>query len=176
MSDKKNTRLQNIIKDLGASEEKKVLTAIKQLRKHGKPEAIRPIAELLKNTTNETVKSEVISLLYDLKEQNVVEEIISAIEDDYFINEKATLISIFWQSSLDGSEHLSSFIKEAIKGDYLICIEVLTVVENFDATFQETEVEDLKFDIDEAIAQEETEKINLLIGIRKILDELNLEF
>ena len=66
MSDKKNTRLQNIIKDLAASEEKKVLTAIKQLRKHGKPEAIRPIAELLKNTKNETIKSEVISLLYDL--------------------------------------------------------------------------------------------------------------
>lgn len=176
MSDKKNTRLQNIIKDLASTEEKKVLTAIKQLRKHGKPEAIRPIAELLKSTTNETVKSEVISLLYDLKEQNVVDEIISAIEDDYFIDEKATLISIFWQSSLDGSEHISLLVKEAIKGDYMICIEVLTVIENFDATFQETEVEDLKFDLDEAIEQEESEKINLLIGIRKILDELNLEF
>ncbi len=176
MNNNKNTRLQNIIKDLAASEEKKVLTAIKQLRKHGKPEAIRPIAELLKNTTNEIVKSEVISLLYDLKEQNVVDEIMSVIEDDYFVDEKAILISIFWQSSLDGSEHISLLVKEAIKGDYMICIEVLTVIENFDATFQETEVEDLKFDMDEAIAQEESEKINILIGIRKILDELNLEF
>lgn len=176
MSDKKNTRLQNIIKDLVSDEEKKVLTAIKQLRKHGKPEAIRPIAELLKSTTNETVKSEIISLLYDLKEQTVVDEIILAIEDDYFIDEKATLISLFWQSSLDGSEHLSTFVKEAIKGDYMIGIESLTVIENFDATFQETEVEDLKFDLDEAISQDESEKVNLLISIRQVLDGLNLEF
>lgn len=176
MSEKKNTRLKNILNDLSSSEEKKVLTAIKQLRKHGKPEAIKPIIELLKNTSNETVKSEVISLLYDLKEQNVVDEIILAIKDDYFINEKSILISIFWQASLDGSEYLSTFVKEAIKGDYLTCIEVLTVIENFDATFQETEVEDLKFDLDEAISQEETEKRNLLIGIRQVLDEVNLEF
>ena len=176
MSDKKNTRLQNIIKDLATGEEKKVLTALKQVRKHGKPEAIRPIVELLKSTTNDLVKSEVISLLYDLKEQNVVEELIFAIEDDFFVDEKAILISIFWQSSLDGSEHISTFVKEAIKGDYMICIEVLTVIENFDATFQETEVEDLKFDLDEAISEEQTEKVNLLKGIRSILDLLNLEF
>lgn len=176
MSDKKNTRIQNIIKDLATSEEKKVLTALKQVRKHGKPEAIRPIAELLKSTNNNVVKSEVINLLYDLKEQNVVEELIHAIEDDYFVDEKTVLISIFWQSSLDGSEHLSTFVKEAIKGDYMVCIEVLTVIENFDATFQEAEVEDLKFDLDEAISEEQTEKVNLLISIRSILDRLNLEF
>lgn len=176
MTDKKNNRLKNIIKDLTSDNEKTVLTGLKQLRKHGKPEAIRPLVGLLKNSLNETIKVETISLLYDLKEQKVVDEIILAIEDDYFINEKAILISIFWQSSLDGSEYLSTFVKEAIKGDYMVCVEVLTVVENFDATFQETEVEDLKFDLDEAIDQEETEKRNLLIGIRKVLDELNLEF
>lgn len=176
MTTKKNNRLNNIINDLSSSDEKKALIALKQLRKHGKPEAIKPLIDVLKNSNKESIKTEIISLLYDLKEQNVVDEIILAIENDEFTNEKAILISIFWQSSLDGSAYLSTFIKEAIKGDYMTCIEVLTVVENFDATFQETEVEDLKFDLDEAIDQEETEKRNLLIGIRKVLDEVNLEF
>lgn len=176
MTTKKNNRLNNIINDLSSSDEKKALIALKQLRKHGKPEAIKPLIDVLKNSNKESIKTEIISLLYDLKEQNVVDEIILAIEDDEFTDEKAILISIFWQSSLDGSAYLSTFIKEAIKGDYMTCIEVLTVVENFDATFQETEVEDLKFDLDEAIDQEETEKRNLLIGIRKVLDEVNLEF
>jgi len=176
MTDKNSNRFNNILKDLSSKDEKKVLTALKQLRKHGKPEAIRPLIEVLKNSTNEIVRSEVLSLLYDLKEQNVVDEIILAIEDEYFVNEKALLIAIFWQSSLDGSEYLSTFVKEAIRGDYLTCIEVLTVIENFEATFQETEVEDLKYDVDEAIELEETEKRNLLIGIRKVLGEVNLEF
>ena len=86
------------------------------------------------------------------------------------------LISIFWQSSLDSSEHISSIVKQAIKGDYLVGIEVLSVIDNYDATFQETEIEDLKFDLDEAIQTETTEKTNLLITIRSAIDSLNLEF
>lgn len=172
----KNTRLTNIINNLSSKEEKTVLTALKQLRKHGKPTAIRPIVDLLKNTKNDIIKQDVINLLFDLKDQNVVDELMLAIEDDIYINEKSLLISIFWQSKLDGSEYLSTLIKEAIKGDYIICFEVLTVVENFDTTFQEGEVEDLKFDLDEAIEQEESEKVNLLISLRSILDGLNLEF
>ena len=129
MTTKKNNRLNNIINDLSSSDEKKALIALKQLRKHGKPEAIKPLIDVLKNSNKESIKTEIISLLYDLKEQSVVDEIILAIEDDEYTEEKAILISIFWQSSLDGSAYLSTFIKEAIKGDYMACIEVLTVVE-----------------------------------------------
>jgi hypothetical protein len=175
-TDKKNNRLANIIKDLDSDNEKTALTALKQLRKHGKAEAIKPIVELLKSSGNDNIKTEVISLLYDLKDQSVVDELVSTIEDDSNESVKATLISIFWQSKLDGSEYISSFVKEAIKGDYMTCIEALTVVENFDATFQETEVNDLKFDLDDAIEQEQTEKVNLLISMRSVLDGLNLEF
>ena len=173
---KKNNRLNNIIKNLSSEEEKKVFTALKQLRSHGKKEAILPLIELLQSTDNEEVKREVTSLLFDLKDQNVVEELVNIIEDDKFIDEKAMLISIFWQSSLDSSEHISSIVKQAIIGDYLVGIEVLSVIDNYDATFQETEIEDLKFDLDEAIQAETTEKTNLLISIRSAIDSLNLEF
>ena len=106
----------------------------------------------------------------------MVEDIILAIERDEFIAEKPILISIFWQSSLDSSQYISAFIKEAIKGDYFVGIEVLSVIDNYDITFQETEIEDLKFDLDEAIEMEETDKKNLLISIRSAIDMLNLEF
>ncbi len=173
---KKNNRLNNIIKDLASSESKKVFTALKQLRKHGKKEAILPLINTLHVTDNEEVKNEIINLLFDLKDQSVVEELILAIKDDRFIKEKPTLISIFWQSSLDSSEYISVFIKEAIKGDYMVGVEVLSVIDNYEATFQETEIEDLKFDLDEAIECEQTEKVNLLISLRAAIDALNLEF
>ena len=114
--------------------------------------------------------------MFDLKDQSVVEELIKAIDNDKYNNEKATLISIFWQSSLDSSEHITTIVKQAIKGDYLVGIEVLSVIDNYDTTFQETEIEDLKFDLDEAIQTEETEKRDLLISIRSAMDALNLEF
>ncbi len=173
---KKNTRLNNIINDLSSSEEKKVLTALKQLRKHGKKEAIKPLIELLATTQQENIKETITALLFDLKDQAVVEEIISVIDSNTYPSINATLISIFWQSALDSSEHITSIVKQAISGDYLTGIEVLSVLDNYDATFQETEIEDLKFDLDEAIEEEETEKRNLLVSIRMALDGLNLEF
>ncbi|PCI94091.1 MAG: hypothetical protein COB15_14960 [Flavobacteriales bacterium] len=173
---KKNNRINNIIVALSSTEEKKIFTALKQLRKHGKKEAIIPLIDLLSSTQNEEIKDEIASLLFDLKDQSVVEELIKAIDNDKYNNEKATLISIFWQSSLDSSEHITTIVKQAIKGDYLVGIEVLSVIDNYDTTFQETEIEDLKFDLDEAIQTEETEKRDLLISIRSAMDALNLEF
>lgn len=173
---KKNTRLNNIINDLSSKEEKKVKTALKQLRKHGKKEVIKPLITLLSSTDNESIKEEITSLLFDLKDQSVVEEIITIIDSNEYPLQTATLISIFWQSSLDSSEHITTIVKQAIKGDYIVGIEVLSVLDNYDATFQETEIEDLKFDLDEAIEEEQSEKRNLLVSIRMAMDSLNLEF
>ena len=173
---KKNSRLQNIIKDLASSDEKKVLTALKQLRKHGKKEAIEPLIKLLSTTNNATIQTEIEGLLFDLKDQNVVEEIVAVIKKNNYPTVATTLIAIFWQSSLYGSTHLSTFVQQAITGDYMVGVEVLSVIDNFEATFQETEVEDLKFDLDEAIEEDQTEKKELLISIRMAVDGLNLEF
>ena len=173
---KKNTRLTNIIKDLSSTDENKIFTALKQLRSHGKKEAVQPLIELLASNNNEEIKSEITNLLFDLKDQSVVEELIAVIDSNNYQSEMATLISIFWQSSLDSSENITSIVKQAIKGDYLVAIEVLSVIDNYDTTFQESEIEDLKFDLDEAIEEDDSEKRNLLITIRIALDELNLEF
>ena len=173
---KLGSRLTNIINDLSSEDEKKVFTALKQVRKHGKREAINPLIELLHSSSNDDIKNEIASILYDLKDQTVVEDIIIALENDKYEEEKATLVSVFWQSSLDSSEHIKTIVRQAISGDYLVGIEVLSVIDNYEATFQETEIEDLKFDLDEAIETEGTEKVNLLISIRSAIDALNLEF
>ena len=173
---KKNNRLNNIISNLSSSEEKKVFTALKQLRKHGKKDAIIPLIDLLSSTNNKEIKNEITQLLFDLKDQSVVDDLILAIENENYINEKSILISIFWQSSLDGSQHISNFIKQAIKSNYLVGIEVLSVIDNYDTTFQETEIEDIKFDLDDAIEKDLTEKRDLLISIRSAIDSLSLEF
>ena len=173
---KKNNQLSNIIADLTSKENKKILFALEQLRKHGKKEAFLPLIDTLITTTNDEIKQEIINLLYDLRDQTIVETIISAINNKKYTSIKPILISIFWQSSLDVSQYISTFIKQAIKGDYLVGIEVLSVIENFNSTFAEDEINDLKFDLEEAIEIEKTEKVNLLISIKAILGSLNIEY
>lgn len=174
-TDNKKNRFNNILTDLASDNTKKVLTALKQLRKHGKPEAIKPIIDVLTNTKDEAVKQEITTFLYDLKDESTIQALIDLVENEKYAASKSLLISIFWQSALDGSNHLSFFIQQAVKGDYMTCIECLTVIENFDATFQEEEIMDATYDLSEAIENEDSEKKNLLISLHSVVSSLNME-
>lgn len=177
MTDKNNNRLNNIIKDLGSDDKYTVLTAIKQLRKHGNRLAIQPLIDLLHTSKEDEITNDLIALLYDLKDQSVVDDIITAIEDDTYTSIKPILISIFWQSKLDGSDYLANFVQQAIHGDYATAIEVMTVIDNLDASFDEEEISNLRFDLDDALQYEEDEdKANLLATIQVALNELNIEY
>lgn len=134
------------------------------------------MVSLLSTTNDEQVKSQILELLIDLKDQTVAEDLILTIEDDRFTALKPLLISIFWQSNLNGSEYINTFIREAIKGDYMTGVEVMTVIDSFEDTFQESELEELKFDLEDAINDSDEEKAKLLMGLRASLDNLPLEF
>lgn len=178
MAVKRNdNKFNNIIKDLQASDTQKVVTAIKQLRKSGKPEAIEPLLDVYLVNKDSEVQQAITELLFDLKAENTTQAIIDAIENDKYFSIKAFLISIFWQAGLDASNHLGCLVQEAVNGDFSVCLEVLTVIENFDATFGEDEVNDLIFDLEENIDHEENEeKQKLLISLRMVLQQLNIEF
>ncbi|MCB9364865.1 MAG: hypothetical protein H6587_09875 [Flavobacteriales bacterium] len=172
----KNNRLNNILKDLNGSDENKITTAIKQLRKHGNAKVIEPLLDKYIESKNDIIKEDITSLLFDLKDESAVPELISVMSKAKFIKIKPFIISIFWQAAIDSSNHISILVKEAIKGDYMTCVEVLTVVESYDASFNEEEIEDLKFDLDEAIEEADIEKQKLLITIKSVLENLNIEY
>lgn len=173
---KPDKRFDNIINSLSTDNTKDVLIAIKQLRKHGKPEAIPHLVELYKKTKDEEIKSSLQNFFFDLKDQLATEAIMQAIENEESLAIKTFLISILWQSSLDASEHISSLINQAINGDYMTCVEVLTVIDSFETTFQEEEIQNLDFDLDDAIDTEYSEKRGILITIKNALPSLNIEF
>ena len=176
MAVKRNdNKFNNIIKDLQGNDTQKVLTAIKQLRKSGKPEAIEPLLDVYLVNKDSEVQQAITELLFDLKAENTTQAIINAIENDKYFSIKAFLISIFWQSGLDASNHLSYLVQEAVNGDFNVCLEALTVIENFDATFGEDEVNDLIFDVEETIDMEENEeKQKLLISLRMVLSLIHI--
>lgn len=178
MAVKRNdNKFNNIIKDLQTNDVNKVLTAIKQLRKSGKPEAIEPLLDLYLSEPKEEIKQAIRELLLDLKADNTTPAIINAIANENYLAIQPLLISILWQSSLDASPHIAFLVQQAIEGSYLSCLEVLTVIENFDATFNEDEINDLVFDLEESIEHEEDEeKQKLLISLRMVLQQLNIEF
>jgi len=176
--EKNNNRFNNIIKDLKSDDTEKVLTAVKQLRLHGQKEAIAEILEVFTETTNEDVKKSITNLLFDLKDEKAVLPLLKAINDKKYLGIKPFLISIFWQSSLDASEHLGSLVRIASKGDYNSCLEVLTVIETFDTSFDEEQIMDAVYDIEEKLDDYEIDEEykKLLFLLKETVSSLKVEF
>ncbi|MEQ8909041.1 MAG: hypothetical protein RIC95_07600 [Vicingaceae bacterium] len=168
--------VKSILKDLEASDEKIVLDAIKRNRKEGNQKTFKALLNTLKNTDEPTVEAAIIEFLFDLKEQNAADVLAETLESNSLEYYNSFLIAAFWQSSIDGSAHLSLFVKKAIKGDYMSCLEALTVIENFDSSFSETELQDCVFELEEAIEEEkEADKKALLISMKEVVEKLPLE-
>lgn len=176
MAEENNNRFNNIIKDLKSDDKEKILVAIKQLRSHGQKEAIAEILDVFIQTNDKEIKTELTNLLFDLKSETAVLPLLKAINDKKYNSIKPFLISIFWQSSLDASEHLNTLVRLAVNGDYTICLEVLTVIENFDATFDEQDIMDAVFDIDEALDDADEIKYKLLLSIKEVIANLAVDY
>jgi|SRR5690554_1108134 len=168
--------IKSILKDLQASDEKIVLDAIQRNRKEGNNKTFAAMLETLKKTDEPTVEAAIIEFLFDLKDQGSVDVLVKALNNKEMAFYDSFLIAAFWQSAIDGSAHLPLFVKKAIEGDYMVCLEALTVVENFDSNFNHEEVVNLEADLEEAIeAEKEKDKMNLLISLRKVVSELPRE-
>lgn len=169
-------RINNIIKDLHAKEEQTVLTAIKQLRKHGTPEVIDPLLALYMKSDKESIKNDITSLLFDLKDEAAVPVLIQAIENEKYLPIQSFLISVLWQAAIDSSSYISTLVTQAIQKDYYTCLEVLSVIDSYDSTFDEAEIEDLKFDIEDAMEEADEEKRKLLQTLKMAIEELNIAY
>lgn len=168
--------VKSILKDLNASDSTIVLDAIKRNRKEGNQKTFKALLETLGKTDEPTVESAIIEFLFDLKDTSATTELIRVLEDNSLEFYNSFLIAAFWQSKLDGSDHLSLFVKHAIKGDYMVCLEALTVIENFDSAFSESEIQSCSLDLAEAIEEEQnSDQLALLKSLKEVVDELPIE-
>ena len=167
---------ESILSDLKANDVSIVLDAIKRNRKDGNLKTFQVLLDLLKDTDEPSVEEAIISFLFDLKENESVPALIAAIENDEMAYYHSFLIATFWQAAVDGSDYLEVFVKKAIKGDYMVCLEALTVVENFDAAYAEADLVEYEADINEAIEQESnSDKKQLLASLADVIRNLPIE-
>lgn len=173
---KEEKALDSIIKDLGASDNTIVLDAIKRNRKHGNEKSFKVLLDLLRDTDEPLIETAIIEFLFDLKDQSAADLLINAIQDDEMSYYHNFLVSTFWQAAIDGSDYLDVFVRAAIKGDYMVTLEAMTVIENFDSAYSEHELLELEADIQEASEKEENlDKKKLLISLGDVVRNLPIE-
>lgn len=174
---KKDQKLKQLEKNLTSDKDSVVLSAIKKLRDEGNEKFIPILIETMVTTESTEVEKEIIAFLNDLKNTASAPYLIEAIKNDDYTDYKSILIGIFWQSSLDASEHLAFLVEQAIEGDFMTAFEAVTVIENLDGTFTESEIMDATYTISENIENIKGEKKKLLLlSLQETLKNLKVEY
>ncbi len=175
-NEKENKELKKIKTALQSISKDQVLEGIKLSRANANQETFKLMLETLRKTDEPEVEAAIIQFLYDLKDISSVEPLIDAIKDESMSYYHSFLIATFWQSALDGSDHLELFVQKAIEGEYMSTLEALTVIENFDSSFPADLLMECEADLVEAAEREEEEqKKNLLISMAEVIRNLPQE-
>ncbi len=119
-----------IEKKFSSDNSKEILNTLKEVKNSGKVIIIPLIIQLLDGNKDEHIQKEVLSVLGDLKMKEAVPYIVDGIKQSEN-NYRTDLIMTCWQSGLDFSSHIETFIEAFVFGDFQTAIEAFSVVEEW---------------------------------------------
>ncbi len=139
-------------KQLLSSDKKQVLNALAFIKKEGNDSVIEVLAEALIYHEDEKIKNEIRHLFLDIKNKNVVKNILGIIENNRFLSEKKFFISLCWQLPFSFDDYYDNFLKIFYDEDFEIAFEAYTVIDtiinkeevNYPKEIIEKRVDDLK--------------------------------
>ncbi len=174
---KQTQKKTQLLSDLNSGNPKTISAAINALHVHGDSSMIPSLLEFWNSEINEKNEEELRELLVGLKDSSAVEPLMEAYRnsDDNLFQRK--LMNVFWNSKLDFSEYLADFVVFAIDGDFMDCLEALTVIENFEFNSPESAVLESQLLLKEFFSKDENpeaKKYQLLQEISLIVKDFEM--
>ena len=169
---KKPSVIDTIILDLASKKDETVLGALKKVPSKGNSNVIIPLIETYIRSQNESIKSEIETILFELKDTSTLDDLISCLNKG---NDEVDrlILGALWNNNFNPVDHLYIFVKTSINGSYLTAFEGLTLIESMDGEFLEDHVMDSVFDLTEAIDKNSGENIDILKTMLTFLAEMN---
>lgn len=170
----KQKKIQSLVQDLFSTKKEIVQAALKKIPEEGNASLIIPLLRTYKAWERDVgIQEEIAKILGELKTESAVPELITALEDDEFENMRALILWAFWNSGLYPVEDLDVIVKHAIRGDFYVTLEAITVIENMEAPSNIEIIQDAIFDIDDFLDEHPEEPHSpLLTELKEILNTL----
>ncbi len=171
MSEEQKVIDERLRTDLFSSNEKTVLSALAEIGEDGSRAMVEPVLELLARTDSEDVKQIILDQLSQLKISEMEELFIGKIQSDDFSEYHKELVFCMWHSGMNPVNHVHVFAKLAVEGDYMMAIEVMTLLENLEGPFDHESVIEAFSDVSVYITESSVEdpKLDLMKSIYEIL-------
>jgi hypothetical protein len=163
-------------KDLLSADKEIVLKAIKQVAHDGSPALIHHLLiATFKSGFPESLE-EGKKILFNIKDQNVVGEILNALRGEEFVEFRSDIAASIWESGLNAEDRLIDLVEIAVISDYMTIIEVVTIIENIESGFPYDEVTEASLIINEHLQEIEDEnRIALLSSLAHTLNSMAAE-
>ncbi len=166
------TEIDEFASMLFAANNKIVLKALSELRKSGHKEHLPALIELLNSTASLEIKTEITSILNQLKETASVEIIANAIKEDKYKGILQTLLASCWNSGLDYGKHLLLFTEVFINQPFLEAFEAYTLIDSTDGIlFSAKDIATATQLLRESYPKSDTEKKPLFESLILILED-----
>jgi hypothetical protein len=177
-SKQQQQKLATVSNDLRSGDEKKISTSLKSLHVHGDASIIPVLLEIWEKGLSLQNESDMKELLVGLKDTSTITPLIEGFRTTDNREFQRKLLNIFWNSKLDFSPFLSDFIVFAIEGDFMDCLESLTVIEQFESTVPESAILESQLLLKEYFSKEEKleeKKYQLLQEIMILLKDFDAD-
>ena len=170
---KKNLALQ---KDLLSGNKDQVIRGIKEVAKSGTPAVVHHLLLATFKSGFPEALEEGKKVLFNIKDQNVVGELINALKGEDFVKYRAEIAASIWEAGLNAEDRLIDLVEIAVQSDYMTIVEITTIIENIESGFPYEEVTEASLIINEHLQDQEDEsRIALLSSLAETLNSMAAE-
>ena len=136
----KKAKIEALLLDVKSSITTAVKTALEGLKIVGEPSILHPIILELNTKSHSEKNALILEFLACLKDRKARSVMMDLIQQTELKEYQQLLLSTIWNSPLDYTDYLEIFVDLALKGDFIITLECLTIIENLDGPFSEKSV------------------------------------
>ena len=168
----KKTKLQSLHSDIQSKDSNKIFKALKDIRKHGSRDSIPLLVDIVVNTDEELLYAEAVKVLNDLKDKDSTDAIVEAIQDPANEAQIITLLQVIWQAGLKVDRHLRFLADLAMKSEYMVAFECLTITEHMEDELNEDETFQVIADLREAVLRKNKNEELLEMMIQELNERI----
>jgi hypothetical protein len=159
--------------DLFNTDEVIVMKALKKLKREGEARHINALMELYVSRSQGPVRQEVESMLSAMKLPGGDDALVDLLREERFKDHHAFVLTCIWNSGYIPVEHLDVIVAVGMKGDFMTCFEVLTVVEALVPPFDPDALVVASINVDEYLDERHNhERDPLVEQIKTLLDQM----
>jgi hypothetical protein len=177
MSKSKLIKQSELLKKLKAGNEQEFAKNLAELDTVLTIEALPSLVSVFHANISDGSKEELLVFFNNLTAPDAQEIMIQILMDPDNLSIRQILLSTIWNSRLDYSLYLAEFVEMAVEGDYLEALECLTIIENLEGPFEESDILEAQLHLKEylELGVKDDQKAILISEIALLIKNFNEE-